>query len=227
MMFGRVGLVPEPVNPFPDRRVYRSQLRDEKARQTRQRILEVARHSFVATGYAATTVAQIALEAGVAIDTVYATIGPKPVLFRLLLETSLSGTDEAVPAVQREYVQRVKAAASAREKLELYAEAVRHIGERLAPLHLVLRDAAAHAPELARIHDEIADRRARNMRLLARDLADTGELRSGLDIDEVADVIWTMNSPELYTLLVAERGWSAQRFQEWLGDSWCRLFLGR
>ena len=217
--------MPEVVNPSPDRRAYRSVLRAERARQTRQRILEVARRSFVAGGYAATTVAQIAGEAGVAVDTVYATVGPKPVLFRLLLETSLSGTDDAVPAEQREYVQRVRAARSARGKLELYAEAVRDIGERLAPLHLVLRDAAAHAPELARIHQEISDRRARNMRLLARDLAGTGDLRPGLSIDEVADVIWTMNSPELYTLLVGERGWSADRFQHWLLDTWCRLFL--
>lgn len=217
--------MPEAVNPIPDRRVYRSALREEKARLTRQRILEVARRSFVAHGYAATTVAQIAIEAGVALDTVYATVGPKPVLFRLLLETSLSGTDEAVPAAQREYVQRIRGASTARGKLELYAEAVRVIGERLAPLHLVLRDAAALAPELARIHNEIAARRARNMRLLARDLAGTGELRPGLSVDEVADVVWTMNSPELYALLVGERRWSADRFQHWLVDTWCRLFL--
>lgn len=195
------------------------------ARQTRQRILQVARGSFVANGYAATTVAHIASEAGVAVDTVYATVGAKPVLFRLLLETSLSGTDEEVPAVQRAYVQRVRAAGSAREKLEIYAEAVRHIGERLAPLHLMLRGAAAQDDELAAIHHEINSRRARNMRLLARDLADTGELRPGLSVPEIADIIWTMNSPEIYALLVRERGWSADRFQLWLFDTWCRLFL--
>ncbi|MDQ4038014.1 MAG: TetR/AcrR family transcriptional regulator [Actinomycetota bacterium] len=206
-------------------RTYRSPLRAEQARQTRSGILAAARRLFTEHGYAATTVAQIASGAGVAVDTVYAAVGAKSVIFRLLLETALSGTDEPVPPEERDYVRRIQAQTRAREKLEAYATAVRAIGERLGPLHLVLRDAAAQAPELARMRDEIASRRAKNMRLLAQDLIGTGDLRPDLDVEEIADVIWSMNSAEFYYLLVHERGWSPTRFEQWLAQTWCQLFL--
>jgi len=206
-------------------RRYRSPLRDEQARQTRSGILAAARRLFVKQGYAATTVAQIAAEAGVAVDTVYAAVGAKSVIFRLLLETALSGTDEVIPAAERDYVRRMRTQTRAREKLETYAAAVRAIAERLGPLHLVLRDAAAQAPELAVIRDEISSRRAENMRMLAQDLIATGDLRPELDAEEIADVVWSMNSAEFYYLLVHERGWAPARFELWLTDTWSRLFL--
>lgn len=210
--------------PTPTR-AYRSPLRDRQSRQTRQSILRAAQRRFTEHGYAATTVAQIAEEAGVAVDTVYASVGTKPLLFREMMEAAISGAAGAVPPEQRDYVQRMRAEPSARQKLRIYAGAVRAIAERSAPLHLVLRDAAAQAPELARVRDEIAGRRARNMRLLAQDLLDSGQLRRGLGVEEIADVVWTMNSAEFYDLLVRERGWPPQRFEEWLADTWCRLFL--
>jgi AcrR family transcriptional regulator len=211
----------EPVKP----RRYRSSVREEQARRTRQAILSAARELFAEHGYAATTIAQIAAAAGVAVDTVYASVGTKPVVMRLLMETAISGTDQAVTAEQRDYVKEVRAADGARAKIILYAAAVTKINARLAPLHLVLRGAAATAPELAGIRDEISSRRAANMRMFAQDLADTGDLRPELDLDEVADVVWSMNSAEYFTLLVRERGWGPDRFAAWLADAWCRLFL--
>jgi len=213
------------VNDAVKSRRYRSPRRDEQARRTRSSILAAARRLFSEQGYAGTTVAAIAAEAGVAVDTVYAAVGPKPVLFRLLLETAISGTDEAVPAENRNYVQWIRAEPRAQRKLQIYAQAVREIGERMGPLHLVLRDASAQAPELAQIRDDIATRRARNMRLLAQELIETGDLRANLTVDEVADVVWTMNSAEFYNLLVRERKWSPATFEQWLADCWCRLFL--
>lgn len=211
----------DPVKPRP----YRSPVREEQARRTRQAILAAARELFGEQGYAATTIAQIAAAAGVAVDTVYASVGTKPVLMRLLMETAISGTDQAVPAEQRDYVQQIRAAATAEGKIRLYAAAVTKVNTRLAPLHLVLRGAAATAPELSTIRDEISERRAANMRLFAQDLAATGQLRPGLALDEVADVVWSMNSAEYFTLLVRERGWDPDRFAAWLADAWCRLFL--
>jgi len=63
------------------------------------------------------------------------------------------------------------------------------------------------------------------MRLFAQELIDTGEVRPELDAGEVADVVWSMNSAEFYYLLVQERGWPPQRYEHWLADAWCRLFL--
>ena len=169
--------------------------------------------------------ADVADAAGVALDTIYASVGRKPTLFRVLIETAISGTDQPVPAEQREYVNAVRSEPDAGRKLELYANAMRAIHERLAPLLRVLHAAAPVDPELAAMWNEITARRARNMRLFAADLASTNALREGLSIDEAADVIWATNSSELYVLLVQERGWDPDRYAPWLADAWRRLLL--
>src|SRR3954465_6522480 len=106
------------------RRPYDSAIRTAAAQQTRQRVLDIARELFVANGYAGFSMQEVAVRAKVAIDTVYAAVGRKPQLVRLLVETAISNTHQAVPAEQRAYVQRVEAAATARDKLAIYAAAV-------------------------------------------------------------------------------------------------------
>jgi AcrR family transcriptional regulator len=207
------------------RRRYSSAVRAEQAATTRRAVLEAARALFAERGYAATVVGDIAVRAGVAVDTVYAAGGRKPALLRELVETALSGEDTAVPAEQRVYVQRIRAAGTAREKIEVYAAAVAAIGARLAPVHRALAEAAVSDPACAALRAEISGRRAANMRLFAADLRVTGELRPDLSDDEVADVVWSMNSAEYHALLVGERGWSTERFQRFLTDAWTRLLL--
>lgn len=112
-----------------------------------------------------------------------------------------------------------------RSKLAIYAAAVSAIQGRLAPLFVALRAAASANPELAQLWREISERRARNMRELADDLAVTGELRPDLGRDEIADIIWSMNGSEYYALFVLERGWPPERFERWLLDAWTRLLL--
>jgi hypothetical protein len=89
----------------------------------------------------------------------------------------------------------------------------------------VLHAAAPADPELAAVWSEIAERRARNMRLFASEVAATGSLREDVSIEEAADVIWATNSPELYVLLVQERGWDPDQYARWLADAWRRLLL--
>lgn len=168
---------------------------------------------------------EIAARANISLDTVYATVGRKPDLFALLVESAISGTDEAVAAENRDYVIAIGAARTARDKLRIYAEAIGTIAPRLAPLYSVLKAAADAEPALARMWRRISARRAANMRLFARDLVSTGDLRNDVDVDRIADVIWSMNGPEYYTLLVTERGWSNEAFSAWLLDAWCRLLL--
>lgn len=211
----------------PKARTYDSQSRKATARQTRRSILAAARRLFLENGYAATTVQAIARESGVAVDTIYASVGKKPVLFRLLIETAISGLDEGQPAEERDYVQALRAEPDAAEKLRIYATALGSIQPRLAPLFAVLQAAAPLDPDLQALWRDVSDRRARNMGLLARELADTGQLRDGLSVDIVADVIWSMNSPDFYLLLVDQRGWSTSDFQNWLADAWTRLLLNR
>ena len=207
------------------RRRYSSAIRAAQASATRHAVLEAARDLFSEHGYAATSIAAIAQRAGVAVDTVYAAAGRKPALLRELVETSISGTDQTVPAEQRDYVIRFRAAPRAREKIEIYAAAITQIGVRLAPVHRALAEAAVTDRDCAALRAEIDNRRADNMRLLAADLRATGELRPDLTDDEVADIVWSMNAAEYRALLVGQRGWSAERFGAWLADAWTRLLL--
>jgi AcrR family transcriptional regulator len=209
------------------KRSYRSVRRAEQAAATRRAVLAAARDRFVTNGYSATTVAEIAERADVSVDTVYATVGRKPSLLRELVETSISGTGQAVPAEERDYVKQIRSATSAREMIRIYAVAVAEIQSRLAPVFIALRDAATTDPECAALWAEIATRRARNMLRLAGAMRATGELRDDLADQQVADVIWSMNAAEYWVLLVQERGWTPDQFAAWLDEAWSRLLLAR
>jgi AcrR family transcriptional regulator len=207
------------------KRKYDSTSRSEAAKATRELIINSARAIFLEKGYAAATMPAIAMAAGTALDTVYATMGKKPALFRLLIEMAISGSDRAVPAEERDYVREIRAETDAAQKLRLYAAALGRIQPRLAPLIRVLQGAASLDSELEGVWQAISQRRADNMRLLAKDLAATGRLRSGLSESKAADIIWSMNSPEFYLLLVEQRGWSLEEYERWLGDAWIQLLL--
>jgi AcrR family transcriptional regulator len=204
---------------------YDNAARRAKSRETRQRILGAARTLMLERGYRASTIAEIARRSGVHVDTVYELVGRKPVLLRELIEQAISGTDHPVAAEERDYVSALLAEPDPARKLAIYARAMREIQARMAPLFLALRDAASTEPEARQVWQEISSRRAANMRKLVRDLADGGGLRPGLSVDDAADVIWATNSPELYVLLTAERNWTADHYESWLADAWCRLLL--
>lgn len=206
-------------------RSYTSAVRTEQAGQTRKAILSAARSLFVSHGYRRTTVKEIADRAGVNVDTIYHAVGRKPEIMRELVETSISGQAGAVPAEQRQYVQQIREAATAGDKIDIYAEAITGIQQRMAPVFLALRDAALTDEPCRMLWKDISARRAHNMLEFAADLRQTGELREDLDDRQVADVIWSMNAAEYWILLVEERGWTADHFREWISDSWRRLLL--
>jgi AcrR family transcriptional regulator len=209
------------------RRPYHSPQRTEQAATTRRSVLRAARELFTTRGYVSTTVAEIAERAGVNVDTLYTTIGRKPALLRAVVETALSGTDHAVLAEEREYVQSIRAADTASEKIRIYASAIAEMGPRTTPVFLALRDAAARDEHCAALYTEITQRRAANMLLFAADLRTTGELRPDLDDRTVADIVWSTNAAEHYNLLVHERGWTPERFGAHLADLWQRVLLAR
>ena len=209
--------------PAPVKRRYDATRRRQGAARTRAAILDAARELFTERGYTATPMTAIAERAGVALDTVYASVGRKPELARLLIETAISGTDQAIPAEQRDYVRAVQAAPDAETKIALYAAAVTAIGPRMAVVLAIIQQAAHTEPDLAALWDQIAERRAANMRRFVADLATVTPLR--LDHGDAADIVWATNAAELYQLLVGQRGWSPQRYERFLTDTWRRLLL--
>jgi AcrR family transcriptional regulator len=204
-------------------RGYRSEVRAAQAEQTRRAILLAARDLFAAEGYGV-TVAQVAQRAGVAVDTVYASVGRKPALVLAVIDMVLGGADQPVPAQERHYVHQIQSATSARDKITAYADALTTLLPTIAPLQEALREAGRNDPGCAQAWSGLVTRRARNMLLFARDLRDTGQLRGDLDDQQVADIIWATNSAE-YFLLLAQRGWTPQQFSTHLADLWTRILL--
>ncbi len=119
----------------------------------------------------------------------------------------------------------IRAEPDPRRKLAIYAGAVRRTQQRLAPLFRVIREAVPSEPEVAAVWKEISDRRAANMRTFITDVNTTHALREDLTVEQAADIVWTLNSSDVYLLLTEERGWSPEEFERWLADGWIRLLL--
>jgi AcrR family transcriptional regulator len=216
--------VGSPVKRQPRR--YDATARRAAAAETRARIVEAGRRLFLDRGYAATRMAEVAHEAGVSMETVYTSLGTKPALMRHLLEIALSGSDEPIPAMERASTQQIREEPDPRQKVAMFAGVIRRLNERVAPLWVLIREAAASDPELKALADELDQRRAGHMRVfVAEALEATGALRAGLSVEVAADVIWATNSPEFFLLLVRDRGWDPDFFEGWLADTWTRLLV--
>ena len=205
--------------PVKPRRRYDARGRQEQARRTRWAVLEAAHRLFLEQGYAATTMAAIAAEAAVSVETVYKAFGNKAGLLKSVFDVSIVGDDEPVPLMQRERIRRLEAEGDPRRKLGIYGEHLSETSVRSVPVQLLVRAAAAGDPAAAAVWKEMSAERLSGMTAFARHLHDGGHLRPGVSVDEARDVLWTYNSAEVYELLVMERGWSPERFGRWIADA--------
>ncbi|HVV95428.1 MAG TPA: helix-turn-helix domain-containing protein [Hyphomicrobiales bacterium] len=205
------------------KRRYNAERRQEAAQQTRHRVIEAAGELFIERGYVATTMAAIAERAEVALDTVYAAAGTKPQLLRLLVEATIAAVNRPDAG---EDVAAIAAEPDVAGKLAIYAAAIRRIQQHLAPLYRVLRSATPLHPELGDLWTAFSQRRAATMPLLVEHLIRAGGLGAARDPQATADTLWMLTSAEVYDLLVGQRGWSPERYEDWLGDSARRFVLG-
>jgi AcrR family transcriptional regulator len=204
-------------SPVNTRRRYDSSGRRERARQTRDQIVDAARELFLADGYAATTVAAIAAAARVSVETIYKGFGGKPGLVRAIAERGLAGQGP-VPAEQRsDHIRDTEP--DPRRILAAWGTFTAEIAPRVAPILMLARDAAASDPEVALTLEQISAARLDRMALNARGLFEAGHLRPEITPGEAADIMWTYSSPELYELLVLRRGWSADRYGRFVGQA--------
>jgi AcrR family transcriptional regulator len=204
--------MPEAVNP----RRYQSPLRREQAAATRARIARAAAELFAARGYTQTSIEQIAQRAGVARPTVYTAFTGKPALLKEAVDLLLAGDDAPVPVSGRPWFQELLHQRDPRRVLELEARNDRMINERIAALHEAMRNAAATDHDIAGLHATIKQHRHTGARVVAQALAALGPLRDDLDPDTATDILWLLKDPALYTALVHDRHWPADRYQAWL-----------
>jgi AcrR family transcriptional regulator len=189
--------------------------RAEKARQTRRRILEAARDLFLADGYGQTTLQAIADRAGVAVQTIYFTFGNKRTVLKELGDMVVAGDDLPIPTMERPWFQEALAARTADEQILALAQGARAILDRIAPIARVLRTATVLDPEIAELWNKGNDPRYVVYAEAARVLVDKPDARTDVSAAEAADVLFALLSPELYLLLVCDRGWAPDRWQDW------------
>ena len=206
------------------RRPYDASRRRAQAGRTRQAILDAARHRFLDEGYGATTIASIARAADSSPDTIYKTFGGKAGLLRALCEDALHGS-EPEPAEQRSDAMQA-AASDPRALLRGLGTLTTEIAPRIAPLLLLLATAADTDPSLARLRADLDRARLVRMTHVAQNLAATTPLRPGVSLRDAAEIMWTYSSPELYRLLVVDRGWSPEQYGQFVGTSLVDALLG-
>jgi TetR/AcrR family transcriptional regulator of autoinduction and epiphytic fitness len=190
--------------------------RQRRARQTRQRILEAAADLFTGQGYAATTMQQIAERADVAWQTVYAVFGTKAAVLSAVFDVAVAGDDEPVPVAERPFVQAIRAAAEPREKAAIFARHLRESAARTADIMSVIDAAAATDPDVSELWRTLVGQGVRGMTLAATGFRDQGVLRPDLTVARAADILWLYVGPWAYRVLVAERGWTLDEYEQWL-----------
>lgn len=206
-------------------RPYRSVVRREQAAATRLRILEAARRLFERDGYTPTTMAAIAKEARVSLKTVYLAFETKSGVLRALWHLLLRGDEEPAPVGERSWFRAVIDEPDPEAKLRLDVRNATIVRGRIGGLLDVLREAAPSEPEIAALWARIQSEFHGNQRAVVEDLHRRRALRRGLGVERAADILWTLNHPDVYRLLVVERGWTPAEHERWLGDLLCALLL--
>ena len=203
------------------RRRYDSPHRREQAAETRRKIVESAQPLFLDHGYAGTTMAAIARETGVVVETVYRSFGSKAGLFSAVVEAALAGGAERaeIPVEERPAIAAMVAEPDPARQLAMYAATQPGIQRRAGPLLRAVRGAAALDPEVARVWAELEAQRHAGQSRMAGLLASRGALRDGLSVERASDLIWTLCSLAVYDLLVVERGWTSEQYESWLVDA--------
>jgi AcrR family transcriptional regulator len=206
------------VNGSRPPRQYRSPVREEGARRTRQAIVTAASELFVERGYVATSLADVATAAGVARPTVFAAFGSKPALLRHVLDQALAGDDEPVAVADRPWFKPVWDATTPGAVLDAYAQVCVVIARRAAPLFEAVRRAAEHAPEVADLWNTLQSNRHAGAAMIIGQVRTLGDLAPELDYETAVDALWIFNDPGHYAALVTQRGWSEHTFRRWLAN---------
>ena len=212
--------------PVKSRRRYDSSRRREQAAATRRDILDAAQRLFEQRGYATSTMEAIAAEAGVALKTVYVAFETKSGLLRALWNHLLRGGRDEIPVADQQWYREVIEEPDPERQLRLTARNSRVVKLRIAGVLEVIRSAAPLDPDIGALWGRIQREFHANQRTIVESLRDKQALVPGLDVARAADILWTLNHPSVWQLLVEERGWTPEQYEQWCADTACSQLLG-
>ena len=198
------------------RRPYDSRARKEQAARNRDAALDAAERLFLEGGYAGTSIASIAQEAGLSVQTIYKVFGSKSGLVKAIYFRGLLGKGDA-PAYERSDAMRDREA-DPKRIMRQWGTLTTEVASVVSPIRLLMRSAALADPEMEGLLRETDEDRLERMRHHARFLRERGYLREGVTLGEATDILWTCSSVEMYDLLVIQRGWPLPRFARFVAD---------
>jgi AcrR family transcriptional regulator len=207
------------------KRSYTSPRRRAQAEATRRDILAAARRLFEQQGYPATTMAQVAREAGVALKTVYLAFETKSGVLRALWNLSLRGDEGDAPVAERAWYREVLEEPDPERQLRRNARNSALGKRRIGAVIEVIRAAAPTDPDIAALWNRIQTEYRANQRAIVETLEAKGALVPGLDVERAADILWAINNPDLWQLLVGRRSWTPEQYERWCADLACAQLL--
>jgi AcrR family transcriptional regulator len=207
--------------PKIKKRPYKSLVRERQAGDTRVRIVEATWELLQSEGYAGMTIEAIAQRAEVSAQSVYAIFKSKTGILIELLNQSTFGAD------YDHAVRRALTASDPETRLRLAAPIARQIHDAQSATFDLLRGVGVVAPELAKLDQQRESLRYERQETMIISLSDAGRLRPELDHATARDIFWMLTGRDVYRMLVRERGWSSQKYQDWLSDSLVSALLTR
>jgi AcrR family transcriptional regulator len=187
-----------------------------RTRLARVAVVDAARTLFLERGYGTTTIEAISGLSDVPPATVYRLFSSKRGILKALLDVSIVGDDEGVPLADRPHVRSLLADPDPKKQLAGFVGIAADVNSRTAPIYGILVSAANSDPDAATLLDELTRQRQQGQGRIARSLTRAGALRPKLRARDAADIIHALMSPEVYRLLVLDRGWKPERYEQWL-----------
>ena len=207
--------------PKIKKRLYKSLVRQRQAGDTRRRIVDATRELLQSQGYAGMTIEAIAEGAEVSAQSVYAIFKSKTGILMELLDQSTFGAD------YEEAVRQALSASDPESRLRLAAPIARQIHDAQSATFDLLRGSGVVAPELAKLEQERECLRYERQERMIMSLRDAGRLLAELTYSTARDILWMLTGRDVYRMLVRERKWSSQKYQDWLADTLVRSLLTR
>ena len=202
------------------KRPYDARRRRERAAEersaTRRRVVEAARELFLSRGYVATTMADIAREAGVALQSVYTAGQSKADLLHLVTDLAVAGDDQEIMLVDRPEFAAVAAESDPERQVQMLAGLIAATMERLAPVWIAYREAAAVDAKAA---SNLVAAHRRRRETFGSMIRMVPEQRLRHDHDRSADTMWAIGSIDVFLLLRTVLEWDATRYADWLSDT--------
>ena len=198
------------------KRPYDATRRREQARVRRLATVLAARDLFERDGFRLTTIAAVAARAGVSAESIYKGFGTKAALAKAAFDVTVAGDDEPVPVADRPAMRAVRDEPDVRRKIEMFIGGLAQRQARSAKVQILIRDGRHVDDSLGPVWAKLNDEALAGMTMLARHLVESGQLRTGVDLDEVRDVLWNYLAIDTYERLVLIRGWPLERYSAWL-----------